>query len=216
MMLPSRFGASWAEAMLNAKRVFHKNIQQVNELGAVYDHLSNVVNIPEQFDDLLRSQIVNAVSAFDKLMHDLIRIGMVKIFENQRPPTGKYMSEAIAIQHLSSLTTSAVPPPAVRFEQIVREKLSTLSFQDPTKIADGLSYIWNEKQKWQQIALGLGMSDGDAKTKQKLIATRRNAIVHEADLDPVSNQKQSITRAETTDIAEFLLALGNRICDLVV
>lgn len=202
--------------MLNAKGVFHKNIQQTNELGALYDHLSDLVNIPEQFDDLLRSQIVNAVSAFDKLMHDLIRIGMVKIFENQRPSTNKYLSETIAIQHLPTLTASAVPPPAVRFGEIVREKLSTLSFQDPTKIADGLSYIWNEKQKWQQIALGLGMSDDDAKRKQKLIVTRRNAIVHEADLDPVNSQKQAITRAEATDISNFLLALGNRICDLVV
>lgn len=202
--------------MLNAKGVFHKNIQQANQLGALYDHLSTLVSIPEQFDDLLRSQIVNSVSAFDKLMHDLIRIGMVKIFEGQRPSTGKYMGEAIAIQHLPSLTVSAIPPPSVRFEQIVREKLSTLSFQDPAKIADGLSYIWNEKQKWQQIALGLGMSDDDAKIKQKLIITRRNAIVHEADLDPVSNQKQSITRAEAADISSFLQALGNRICDLVV
>jgi hypothetical protein len=202
--------------MLNAKRVFQKNIQQANELGALYDHLSNLVNIPEQFDDLLRSQIVNALSAFDKLMHDLIRIGMVKIFENQRPATNKYLNEAIAVQHLPALTANAVPPPAVRFEEIVREKLSTLSFQDPTKIADGLSYIWDEKQKWQQIALGLAMSDDDAKRKQKLIVTRRNAIVHEADLDPVNNQKQAITRAETMDIANFLLSLGNRICDLVV
>ena len=202
--------------MLNAKGVFHKNIQQANELGALYDHLSNLVNIPEQFDDLLRSQIVNAVSAFDKLMHDLIRIGMVKIFEKQRPPTNKYLGESIAMQHLPTLTASAVPPPAVRFEEIVREKLSVLSFQDPTKIADGLSFIWNENQKWQQIALGLGMPDSDAKLKQKLIITRRNAIVHEADLDPVTNQKQAITRAETTDIANFLLTLGNRICDLVV
>jgi hypothetical protein len=202
--------------MLIAKGIFHKNIRQVNELGALYDHLSKVVEIPEQFDDLLRSQVVNSVSAFDKLMHDLIRIGMVKIFENQRPPTAKYMGETIAIQHLHSMMTSAVPPLAVRFEQIVRDKLSTLSFQDPTKIADGLSYIWNEKQKWQQIALGLGMSDDAAKTKLRLIITRRNAIVHEADLDPVSNKKQSITRIETTDIADFLLALGIRICDLVV
>jgi len=202
--------------MLNAKGVFHKNIQQVHELGAVYDHLSNLLDIPKQFDDLLRSQIVNAVSAFDKLMHDLIRIGMVKIFENQRPSTGKYMNETIAIQHLPTLMAGAIPPAAVRFENIVREKLSKLSFQDPTKIADGLSYIWDENQKWQQIALGLGMSDGDAKIKQKLIVTRRNAIVHEADLDPVNNQKQTITRAEATDIANFLLALGDRICDLVV
>nr|WP_196759349.1 HEPN domain-containing protein [Pandoraea pnomenusa] len=175
-----------------------------------------MVNIPEQFDDLLRSQVVNAVSAFDKLMHDLIRIGMVRIFENQRPATGKYLNEAIALQHLPGLAAGAVPPPPVRFEEIVREKLSTLSFQDPTKIADGLSYIWDASQKWQQIAQGLGMTDDDAKRKQRLIVTRRNAIVHEADLDPVTNQKQTITRAEATDISTFLLALGNRIFDLVV
>nr|WP_315195789.1 HEPN domain-containing protein [uncultured Aquabacterium sp.] len=202
--------------MLNAKGVFHRNINQANELGGLYDYLSTSVAIPEQFEDLLRSQIVNAVSAFDKLMHDLIRIGMVKIFENQRPSTGKYLSESIAIQYLPSLLASAVPPPPVRFEEIVREKLSKLSFQDPTKVADGLSYIWNEPQKWQQIALGLGMSDENAKRKLKLIITRRNAIVHEADLDPVTSQKQGITRAEATDIANFLRALGDRICDLVV
>lgn len=200
--------------MLNAKGVFHRNISQANELGGLYDYLSTSVAIPEQFEDLLRSQVVNAVSAFDKLMHDLIRIGMVKIFENQRPSTSKYLSETIAIQHLPSLLASAVPPPPVRFEEIVREKLSKLSFQDPTKVADGLSYIWNEPQRWQQIALGLGMSDDEAKRKLRLIITRRNAIVHEADLDPVTSQKQSITRAEATDIADFLRALGDRICDL--
>lgn len=75
--------------MLNAKRVFQRNIGQANELGVLYAHLSDTVAIPEQFDDLLRSQIVNAVSAFDKLMHDLIRIGMVRMFESQRPSTGR-------------------------------------------------------------------------------------------------------------------------------
>jgi len=201
--------------MLNAKGVFQKNIQQAVELGVLYDHLSNTVAIPQQFDDLLRSQIVNAVSAFDKLMHDLIRIGMVRIFEGQRPSTGKYLNETVAIQHLAGLAAGAVPPAPVRFEEIVREKLSILSFQDPKKIADGLSYIWDEGQKWQRIAQGLGMSDDAAKLKQRLIVTRRNAIVHEADLDPVTSQKQTITRAEAADVSNFLLALGNRICDLV-
>ena len=202
--------------MLNAKRVFHDNIQQTNELGVLYDHLITTFLIPAQFDDLLRSQIVNAVSAFDKLMHDLIRIGMVRIFENQRPSTAKYLSEPIAIQHLPGLAVGATPPSPVRFEEIVREKLSVASFQDPKKIAEGLSYIWNEKHKWQQIALGIGMTEEDAKRRQKLISTRRNAIVHEADLDPVTNQKQAITRADAADISTFLLAVGNRICDLTI
>lgn len=202
--------------MLSAKAVFHKNIRQADELGALYDHMAITVAIPEQFDDLLRSQIVNAVSAFDKLIHDLIRIGMVKIFDNQRPSTAKYLSETIAIQHLPGLVANAIPPPPVRFEEIIREKLSKMSFQDPVKISDGLSYIWAENQKWQEIARGLGMTKEDATRKMKLIVTRRNAIVHEADLDPVTNQKQSITRAETAEISAFLLALGNRICDLVI
>lgn len=202
--------------MLNSRQVFQRNIQQARELGILYDHLSNTVGIPRQFDDLLRSQIVNSLSAFDKLMHDLIRIGMVRIFEGKRPPTAKYLNEVIAIQHLPGLAFGAAPPPAVRFEEVIREKLSTLSFQDPKKISDGLSYIWNENQKWQRIAMGLGVSDRVAKLTQRLIATRRNAIVHEADLDPVTNQKQGISRTEATDISDFLFTLGNRIYDLVV
>jgi len=202
--------------MLNAKGVFERNIRQARELGVLYEYLSNTVAIPEQFDGLLRSQLVDAVSAFDKLMHDLIRIGMVGMFENVRPPTGKYLSEAVAIQHLPGLAAGAIPPPPVRFEEIVREKLSKLSFQDPAKVADGLSLIWNEGHKWQKIARDLGMTEDDAKRKLKLVVTRRNAIVHEADLDPVTNKKQGITRMEATDITDFLLALGNRICDLVV
>lgn len=202
--------------MLNAKVVFNRNIVQANSLGALYDHLSSTVAIPEQFDDLLRSQIVNSLSAFDKLMHDLIRIGMVKMFEKQRPSTSKYLNETIAIQYLSDLATGAIPPPAVRFEEIVREKLSKLSFQDPLKVAEGLSYIWEDKHKWQKIVLTLGMTDEDAKRKLKLIVTRRNAIVHEADLDPVTNQKQAITKTEVVEVSDFLLLIGNRICDLVV
>lgn len=202
--------------MLNAKRLFQDNIRQAEELGALFNYLSVTLALPGQFDDLLRSQVVQAVSAFDKLVHDLIRIGMVMTFENQRPATAKYLAESVTIQHLPGLAAAAIPPPAVRFEEIVREKLSKFSFQDPSKVADGLSYIWNESQKWQQIAQGLGMTESDAKLRLKLIVSRRNAIVHEADLDPISNKKQMISQAEATEVAQFLLFLGNRICDLVV
>ncbi|GAO22066.1 hypothetical protein ALISP_1886 [Alicycliphilus sp. B1] len=202
--------------MLNAKRVFHENIRQANELGGLYDHLTATVAIQDQFNDLLRSQIVYAVSAFDKLMHDLIRIGMVEIFLGNRATTPKYQNEAVPIQYLSQLLPGSAPPPEVRFTEIIRERHSALSFQDPSKIADGLALIWEHNQKWQQIAQGLGVNDSAAKVKLKLIITRRNAIVHEADLNPVTNTKQTITRAEAMDSSDFLLALGNRICELVI
>ena len=201
--------------MHNSKGRFLENITQATELGTLYDYLVANVAIPNAFDDLLRSQLVYAVSAFDKLIHDLVRIGMVQVFVGSRPATEKYLSEGIQLRHLALLSPASIPPPAVAFEQIVREKLSVLSFQDPKKLADGLSFIWPETQKWQVLAGALGRSDEDARTTLRLIATRRNAIVHEADLDPVSHNKQAITKQEAEDATSFLKCLGTEIYDRV-
>lgn len=202
--------------MLNSKVRFFENVNRASELGALYDQLVAAIGIPGSFDDLLRSQLVYAVSAFDKLIHDLVRIGMVQAFMGLRPSTEKYLNEGIQLRRLSLLSPGSIPPPAVAFEQIIREKLSVLSFQDPKKLADGLSFIWPEAQKWQVLAGALGMSSDDARTTLGLIATRRNAIVHEADLDPLTHRKQPITRQEAADATSFLRRLGTAICDQVI
>jgi hypothetical protein len=49
----------------------------------------------------------------------------------------------------------------------------------------------------------------------KLISTRRNAIVHEADMDPLTNARTPITRAEANDITDFLEKCGTSIVNLV-
>lgn len=53
------------------------------------------------------------------------------------------------------------------------------------------------------------------KKNLKLIATRRNAIVHEADLDPVTHIKQSIDSQIVSDNTHFLEACGDAIDSLV-
>jgi len=55
----------------------------------------------------------------------------------------------------------------------------------------------------------------DARTKLKLISVRRNAIVHEADMDPLTNAKAPISRDECNDVTDFLLNCGNAIGRLV-
>ena len=70
--------------------------------------------------------------------------------------------------------------------------MKTFSYQEPNKVADGLSYIWEEKQKWKKISVQMNMDERIVKTTLKLIADRRNSIVHEADIDPSTNQKYSI------------------------
>jgi len=202
--------------MRNARALFNTNIIAAKQAGSIYDYLALSVTSPLSFDDLLRSQIVYSVSAFDKLIHDLVRIGMVETFRGSRPATAKYLNESISLKIHADLVATSFPPKEHIFEQALFQKFKIVSFQDPQKVADGLSYIWSEKQKWQKIAGKMGLSDSVTQKTLKLIADRRNAIVHEADIDPVTNTKLNITKLECEEITAFLHKCGNEIADLVI
>ncbi|HHM5096269.1 TPA: hypothetical protein ACRL95_005016, partial [Pseudomonas aeruginosa] len=124
--------------------IFRMNMGQTESLLVLYDYLANELKAPVSFDDILRSKIVYAVSAFDKLLHDLIRVGMVEVFKGNRVATPKYLSEAISMATVQQLAPGSTPPPEIAFEEAVRSKLKLLSFQDPDKVSEGLSLIWAE------------------------------------------------------------------------
>lgn len=202
--------------MLKAHATFIANIRRARDHSGLHDFLVDSVVVPFAFDDILRLQVVNSVSAFDKLIHDIIRLGMVAAFVGSRPATPSYRAEIISIDLHNALVAASIPPAEILFDQEVVRKLRTLSFQDPNKIAEGLSLIWPESHKWQAIANRMGISDRDARTTLKLISIRRNAIVHEADTDPFTGARTPISTAEANDISEFLEKCGNAIVNLVL
>ncbi len=202
--------------MHNALNLFRKNIEEAKSLTLVYEHLESSLLVPLSFDDLLRAQVVYSVSAFDKLMHDLIRIGMVEIFMGTRPTTPQYLAEPITISTYSELISATFPPKEFVFEQAIIRKLKTVSYQTPDNVAKGLSYIWNEPQKWQKIATNMVMETETVKTELKLIVDQRNRIVHEADINPLTNQKYSITKSDSQFVTDFLQKAGEAIYTLVV
>lgn len=202
--------------MLNAKALFVESISQAKDLSGLFGFLKGNVIAQFPFDDLLRHQVVYSVSAFDKLMHDVIRIGLVQIFTGIRTPTDRYNCETISIQVHASLVSATIPPKEHLFEQEIVRKLGYLSFQDPTKVSEGLALIWNEKHKWQKIAQSMGEDPKSAKTRLKLISDRRNAIVHESDMHPLTNARTTITQAECDDLTNFVERCGIAICDLVI
>lgn len=61
----------------------------------------------------------------------------------------------------------------------------------------------------------MGLAGSFVSTKMKLIAGRRNAIVHESDMDPLTNTKIPINQAEANDITDFMEACGHSIVNLV-
>ncbi len=201
--------------MLRAVAVFDSSITEARNLTGLHGFLTSQIKAPYPFDDLLRSQVVYAVSAFDKLMHDLIRIGMMGCYGGTRVMTSRYKMESITIETHGMLVSAVVPPKEVLFEQEIVRKLSRLSFQDPDKVSEGLALIWDEKHKWTKIGAAMGWVPDDARTKLKLIAGRRNAIVHESDMHPVTNAKTPITVAECGDVTDFLQLCGRSIAQLV-
>jgi len=202
--------------MLNAQRIFNRGIEDARQMLALYDYLIRQVQGPVSYEDVLRFQIVYSVSTFDKLIHDLIRIGMVQIFLGKRAATSKYKSEEISLDLHAALLSATFPPREILFEQEIARKFKSQSFQDTSKIADGLSYIWQEPHKWHAISKSMGWKHDEVKKKFKLVVGRRNAVVHEADLDPVSGTKNPITADECDDITKFIELCGNTIVKLVL
>lgn len=201
--------------MLNALAIFEENIVAARNQAQLYLFLQNQIGPAFPFDDLLRFQVVHSVSAFDKLIHDIIRIGMVETFTGRRVPTSKYRCEVITIEFHLALLAASMPPAEILFEQQIVSRLRYLSFQDPVKIADGLALIWDERHKWEAISSLIGDTADNVRTKLKLISGRRNAIVHEADMDPSTDLKTPLSREEAEEISCFLKACGVSIVSLV-
>jgi hypothetical protein len=217
--------------MLNSAADFSRSISEARQSTALFDHLVGLMGGLATFDDILRFQLVYSVSAFDKLLHDLIRIGMRDCFVGVRQETARYKAETIGLEFHAMLaakiaeevtaTIQGLPPPLppkqVLFEQEIQRKLSFLAFQDPDKISEGLAMIWDATHKWDKIAVQMGVASGTAvRTQMRLIVSRRNSIVHEADFDPVLALKRPITRQTVAESTDFVENCGSAIVQLVL
>ena len=194
--------------MRQAKIVFHELMAQRNVTSGLYEYLSNN-KIPLDSSDLLRWQWVLAVSALDKYIHDIVAAGMVEEYLHRRTPTPKYNAFQLSMNEILNL--SIAPIPELEFKNEVTRRNSYLAFQDPDKIADALSYIWNEPNKWAVVSRNMATSIDPTtlKTKLKNIVLRRNQIVHEGDClsTNIPLIQQPITLSDTEDVIRFITEL---------
>ncbi len=217
--------------MLKSSNEFNGQIISCKELYPIYNHLKDTLAYPQDLSDLLRAQVVYAVSALDKLIHELVKKGMIEVFNGSRTKTKKFSSFGISLETLMKIReVSTIEMPQSQeetaiywFEREIFLKHKTLSFQDPDKIADALSYIWSEEHKWQKIHLKIiqpigtlqVMTEKDIKTYLKNIVARRNQIVHEADINIQNSSKEIMDADEANNIVQFIDALGKGIYECV-
>lgn len=200
--------------MNNAYAVFTKTIRDTRQTTVLYDYFDQVMNPPCDYSDLLRWQWVQSISALDKLIHDLVKVGVCQAFKGSRHPTSKFHSMPIDIKNVLNMDQNSTARDSI-FESYIISKFKTYSFQDPDKISDGLSYIWDEPHKWQKIADAIGKSENDIRTELRNIVLRRNQISHEGDYVFHLGDREPIERADTVEVVNFIETLGSAIYNLV-
>lgn len=204
--------------MQSAYNQFLTNLKTTREFEALFLHFVQVQRFPNDLSDLLRFEIVYAVSALDTFIHDLTRVGMLQSYSGLRSRTDSFKNFRVTVDTLLLVQNSNQPvslPAEYYFEQEIRRQHNHQAFQEPSKIAEALSLFWLEPHKWQKIAVLMAMNENDVKSEMKLICNRRNQIVHEFDIDPISRTRQTIVPSDAKDSVDFIEKLGTAIFNLI-
>ena len=69
---------------------FKENIERVRNLHATYKILSIETTDAIDFSDLLRAELVLVVSAIDYYIHEIVRVGMLEVFQGKRTETPSF------------------------------------------------------------------------------------------------------------------------------
>ncbi|WP_018264073.1 hypothetical protein [Methylobacterium sp. WSM2598] len=163
--------------------------------------------------ELLRAEWAMRVSALDLYVHEVVAQNLVKIFQGTRPMCPGYSKLQITADALMRI--HAAGPGSVSdaaFELEIREKLSRVTYQAPDDIADGIRLI-SSIELWNEVAKHHGATGGTVKTAAgaikiglSAIASRRNKIVHEGDLQPgLPRTEWPITRTDVDDVKTAIL-----------
>lgn len=188
---------------------FRRNIERVRHLAMLYTTLRGMTTAAVDLSDLLRAQLVLAVSALDQLVHDCARTGMLEVYAGQRSPTDAYRRFRVPMS--AAAQGLAAPHVADWFDAAIRDAHGWLAFQQPDKIADAIR-LYSSVVLWDALAAQLGMQTADIKLRLQAIIDRRNKIAHEADLDPtLPGTTWPINETLVDDAVSFIEALGEAI-----
>ena len=199
--------------MIQANENFEANIERSEAIRQVHAALSGQVTAVIDLSDLLRFEIVQAVSALDCLIHDIVLIGMLEIIQGTRTETNNFLKYSLtmetAIQYKKNSDTLLV-------EREIRNRHSYQSFQRPDKISEAFR-LFSSIDLWGELELKMGIPKKELKQRLVLIVDRRNKIVHEGDLSPVFPRRPwNITSDDAMHAREFITQLGRNILTIVI
>lgn len=205
--------------MQTAIQRFRKNIESVHKLDALYVTFDSKITPIIDLSEILRAEIVLGVSALDCLIHDLVRIWMLNIFQDwQKWIIGSkaFCNFPISMECLKNIDTGNSIDQKVYFlDQEIRRVHGYKTFQEPDKISSALSLIWIQSI-WVKMEAPVWKKSKEIQNSLSVVIERRNQIAHEWDIDPVYWTKRTIDRISTVEALEAIVKICENLYPIVL
>lgn len=160
---------------------FETSMARVRALHALQASFTKLVTEAVDLSDILRAEVVLAVSALDYFVHELTRLGMLESWSGVRAQTDAFQRFQLPLSIVGGLNNPAAGGQVLDAE--IRSRHGFLAFQHPDKIADAVR-LFSNIRLWEEVGRETASSAQDVKSSLILIIDRRNKIAHEADVDP--------------------------------
>jgi hypothetical protein len=195
--------------MRPALDAFEASIRRVRDMHALHASMTQMLTSAVDLSDMLRAEVVLAVSAFDFFVHELTRLGMLECHCNSRPRTDAFKRFQLPMESAIGLTDQVL-------DAEIRTKHGYQSFQHPDKVAEAVR-LFSTVELWNAVAAEFGVPAKKLKADLTLVVDRRNKIAHEADLDPsYPEQRWPIDRAQVEYSCDLLERLARAIFKVTV
>ena len=132
------------------------------------------------------------VSALDHFIHEIIRIGMIEIYNNKREPTKEFKTFILTLDEKILFKKAIMEDKNDTWlEYQIRVRNGFKSFQQADKIKEAMLLII-DKDIWNELSSVLNQDSKILKNRLNLIVDRRNQIAHEADIEPIYHELREI------------------------
>ncbi len=200
--------------MDSAIEKFRADLKRARDFNAIYKALTVNTTPALELSDILRSELVMSVSALDRYIHEIIRIGMLEAYHdgrNKTPQFGKFMVSMQSV--LEGFFPQQTNDDWLEKEIIAQHSYKT--FQRAENIAEAIRFISSVKL-WEEVSKRLNMPAVDVKKRLDLIITRRNQIAHEADSNPsFPDTRWPINENMVNDAVNFIETIAESIYAII-
>jgi len=183
--------------MQSAFNQFHISISRVRDLIAVHNSVKAISTPALDLSDILRAALVLSVSALDYYVHEVVRLGMLEVYNRSRPEPPAFSRFQVSLESTRSLDDL--------LEDEIRQRHSYKSFQQPDNIAEAIRLI-SDKELWKEVGNVMDKPAKDIKQELSIIVDRRNKIAHEADINPEYDlgDRWEINEEDVNDAVDFI------------